>query len=147
MRLFVHGSAVAFLALGLFCQKAAAPSAAILARYQEDAARLCLAVVDCVKEDVGRQMAAHPERRDMVLARMDRELCVKNQYRLIGDLSVWPGLAGAGVSNPDELYALYSQCSLAVSRAPHCALRKRLHREEDSCRRLRALADAATARP
>lgn len=137
--------AIALTSAGLFCQKPAAPARSTIEQYQAAAERLCLAMVDCVKQDVGRQMAAHPERRDMVLARMDRELCVKNQYRLIGDISVWPGLPRGGIANAEALYRLYSSCSEAVSGVSDCAARKRLHREEDSCRRLRALAAEVTA--
>lgn len=106
-------------------------------RYQKDAARLCHAIVDCIKEDVSRQLAKAPERRDMVLGRMTREHCVENQYRLIGDLSVGMQPGKIKIEFDPKLYELYSQCSQTVAGATTCHERKRLHREAPSCVQLR----------
>ncbi len=130
------------LALGVVaCSRPAGPSAELVARYQPHADRMCRAIVDCIKADVARSMKAHPERRDMVLRRMDGELCVKNQYRRIGDLSVWPGLPRQGIPDQEGLYRLYAQCAQAVSGAPDCTSRKRAHREAPPCVKLNALTD------
>lgn len=105
------------------------------ALYQEEAHRMCTAIVDCMKEDVEARLKDEPERRDMVLRRMNRDLCLKGQYELIGRLSVDPTQKVRPAS--DELYKIYGECSQAVAASPGCAERKTTHRTHPACRKLR----------
>ncbi len=88
-----------------------------------------------MKADVARTLADKPERRDMVIRRMTRDLCVKNQYSLIGSLSVDPGRKEP-VYKP-EVYKDYSECSRAVAEAKTCDDRKNVRNNHEACRRIR----------
>ena len=109
----------------------------ILARYQKDAGILCEAIVDCMKEDTAKRLAADPVRRDLVLSRMDRDLCRQGQYRQIGDLSSDPD--GEGFAFNPEHYEMYSRCSAAVAGAPTCQERLAAHKTNPDCLRLQQM--------
>ncbi len=113
------------------------PPPEVVARYQAHAGRLCEAIVDCMKEEVRERLARQPERRDLVLARMDRDLCLKEQYALIGEISVDPTPAAAPYR--EEHYRLYEACADAVTKAATCEERRDIHRTDTSCVRLRAM--------
>ncbi len=131
--------AVAMLLVAGFAhckKKPEPPPLAVMQRYQGQADRLCRAVVKCIKEDTARRLADQPQQRDMVLARMGQDLCVKNQYQLIGSLSTEP--LGAGAADYDEaLYQRYSRCVSAVEAAADCEARRRQYFEHPDCRGLR----------
>lgn len=106
-------------------------------KYEADAHRLCNAITDCIKEDVARRLSGSPRRKAMVLQRMTHDLCLKGQYRLIGDLSVDPDPNKKPAPYDPEIYRLYSECSRAVARARDCQQRRELHRNHPACRALR----------
>lgn len=124
---------------GALCKRRPEVPQALRDRYQADADRFCNAIVDCVKEDTARRLAAEPERRDMVLGRMSVDLCRENQYLLIGSLSADPlGPQPAGMpAGMDEMYAAYSRCSAAVAGAPNCAERRTAYQAHPDCARIR----------
>lgn len=73
----------------------------------------------------------------MVLRRMTQDLCLKGQYRLIGDLSVDPDPDKKSPAYNPEFYRLYSECSRVVSEAADCRKRQELHRTHPACQALR----------
>ena len=107
-------------------------------QYQEDAHQMCQAMVDCMKEEVEKDLADEPAKREWVLGRMSRDLCLKGQYSLIGKLSTDP-------ERPDhfvfrrENYETYARCSRAVSEANNCESRGEIHRQNPDCQKLRSL--------
>ena len=129
--------AILFVAGFAHCKKKPEPPPLeVLQRYPGQADRLCRAVVKCIKEDTARRLADQPQQRDMVLARMGQDLCVKNQYQLIGRLSTEP--LGAGAADYDEaLYQRYGKCVSAVEAAVDCEARRRQYFEHPECRGLR----------
>lgn len=106
------------------------------AAYQKSADQFCRAITRCIKEDVQERLAHEPRYRAHVVSRMDRDLCMKGQYNLIGSLSVDP--QSGPPLDQKKLYDLYSECSNAVAGAPDCETRKELHRTYKSCTALRA---------
>ncbi len=110
---------------------------AVKLRYYQHADRLCRAVVECIKADTARRLAAEPERRDMVLGRMTRDLCREEQYRLIGVPSTSPDLSNARAPfGPEEarLYEAYGRCADAVSaQADNCDGVRRAYEEDGNC--------------
>jgi len=123
----------------LFCSKPADPPPGVILKYQKDAHRYCNAIVNCIKKDISDRLKSKPERRDMILSRMKRDLCIKNQYRLIGKLSVNPDPKKNTLPYDPALYKLYSECSLAVSSAADCTKRKEVHKTHPSCKKLRTI--------
>ena len=119
------------------CNRREKPSPEIVARYHKDADRFCRAIVDCIKADISRRLADKPERRDMILRRMTRDLCIKGQYRLIGDISVDPLPDRKRPLPGEEVYRMYSECSRAVAEADNCEDRKRIHKTNEACQKLR----------
>lgn len=117
------------------CTRTSAPPEEVIVRYKADADRFCAAIVDCMKEDVRKRMAHEPERRDMILRRMDRDLCVKGQHVLIGQSSV--DLTTKKPAYNPEHYKVYSHCADAVARAKDCAERMRLYQDLPECRTVR----------
>jgi len=113
------------------CKQEVSPPPEVATRYFQNIDRFCHAIVNCMKEDVRKRLSDQPERRDMVIARMDRDLCQKEQYRLIGSLSVKP--------HPDrprtdqEIYSLYDSCVQAIAAASDCSARLDLYRNNPSC--------------
>ncbi len=110
---------------------------ALRARYDVDAARLCNAIVDCLKADVSERLKDRPERRDMLLGRMTRDLCKEEQFSLIGAASV-----NVGPSAPlddEAIYQSYSACSAAVAAASDCRARQAAYRNFPDCARLKLI--------
>lgn len=114
------------------CKRAVAPPPEVWQKYQQDADQLCNAIVDCMKQEVKTRLADHPQRRDMVLKRMDRDLCIKGQYSLIGKLSVDPS-GGKPASYREEYYNQYHNCAIRVVAAKDCTERQTIHRTDPSC--------------
>ncbi|MCR9142262.1 MAG: hypothetical protein NXI24_08415 [bacterium] len=109
----------------------------VMQRYQAQADRLCRAVVKCIKEDTARRLADQPQRRDMVLARMGQDLCVKNQYQLIGSLSTEP-LGAKPADYDDQLYERYGRCVAAIEAAQDCETRRERYFQHPECAGLRS---------
>lgn len=133
--------AAVFLALllagstAIACKRRSEVPPDIAIRYQQDASRLCNAIVDCLKEEVSESLRQQPERRALVLSRMTRDLCREQQYARIGQAS-----AAAGPQSPEfdaSVYRAYSGCSQAIAAAEPCAERRRLYREHADCALLR----------
>ncbi len=118
------------------CQKSDPVTPAVIAKYQKDADLFCNAVVDCMKEEVREKMKGTPERRDLVLSRMTRDFCRKNQYSLIGRLST--DVTGGKAADEASVYRTYAECAKAVSEAKDCQERKRLQTEHPACAKMRA---------
>lgn len=119
----------------LHCKHKASISPELRQRYDLDAARLCNAIVDCLKEDVARRLADQPERRDVTLSRMTRDLCKERQFALIGQVSVAPG--PAALRTDQEIYESYGRCSASVAAAADCNERRRLYRQDPDCVRMK----------
>lgn len=120
----------------LFCSKPRSVPQEVLAKYSADTDRFCAAMVDCIKEETEKHFQGSPERREMVLRRMSRDLCVKGQQSIIGRLSVDPLSKTVVPFNP-ALYQAYSSCAAAVSEAKTCPDRLRVHRENPDCLKIR----------
>jgi hypothetical protein len=135
--LWIHLLLTAVIATAPFCKKETAPPPEIVKKYQADADRFCGAIVECMKEDVRTRMKDRPERRDMVLKRMDRDLCIKGQYALIGRLSVDPYPEPARTD--PESYATYSECADAVAAAPDCDIRRERYNTHPACVKIRGI--------
>lgn len=117
-------------------KKPVPPTAEVIQQYQAQADRLCRAVVDCIKADTAKRLAGQPQHRDMVLSRMGQDLCLKNQYQLIGSLSTEP--LGPGPAQSDsELYERYGRCVTAVESATDCETRRERYFTHPDCRGLR----------
>lgn len=113
------------------------PPPEVIQRYQAEARDYCAAIVECMEADVKARLADQPERRDMVLDRMNGELCLKGQFQLLGKLSVDP----SGEKKPFDPahYETYGQCARAVTAAENCADRMTAHKQDPACQRLREL--------
>ncbi len=139
------GAAKSFAAIFIFtmlwlpasqCRKARPePPDEVKARYFADADRFCHAIVECMKQDIIRRVDRDLRRRDLILSRMNQDLCIKNQYHLIGDLSVSP--YGHEASLEEELYQEYHNCAEAVGVATTCQERLQKVKENESCRKIR----------
>lgn len=110
---------------------------ALRARYDADAARLCTAIVDCLKADVSERLKNQPERRDMLLGRMTRDLCKEEQFSLIGAASV--NVGPATPLDDEAIYQSYSACSAAVASASDCRARQDAYRNFPDCARLKLI--------
>lgn len=110
---------------------------ALRARYDADAARLCSAIVDCLKADVNERLKNEPERRDMLLGRMTRDLCKEEQFSLIGAASV--NVGAAAPLDDEAIYQSYSACSAAVASANDCQARRDAYRNNPDCARLKLI--------
>lgn len=129
----ILGLSVGFIAPS--CKRKLLLDKEIQTRYNADANAYCNAVVNCLKQEISEKLADEPERRDMVLARMKRDLCVEKQFHLIGDLTTEP-YKGKPVLD-EKLYNTYSLCTKAIVNAPNCIEMKRIHQEEENCKALR----------
>jgi hypothetical protein len=107
------------------------------ARYDVDAARLCNAIVDCLKADVSERLKDRPERRDMLLGRMTRDLCKEEQFSLIGAASV--NAVPTTPLDDEAIYRSYSACSVAVAAADNCQARQAVYRNFPDCARLKLI--------
>ena len=107
-------------------------------KYFLNVAQLCNAITDCIKKDIALRMKERPERRKLILRRMSRDLCRKNQFRLIGNLSVDPRAGKYSPARTNKLYGIYEQCARAVAQEKDCAKRKQMHLNHPACRRLRS---------
>ena len=116
-------------------QKPAEAPPQVLARYAADADAFCKAIVECIKEDVAARMDDRPERRDMILDRMDRDLCIDGQKKLLGKLSVDP--AGKDAGYIAAQYEAYGACTKAVVAAENCEDRRTTHKTDPACVKLR----------
>lgn len=139
-----RGAALLLIALALVggsCKKKPRqPPAFVYQKYQTVAGQLCEAVVDCIKADTAKRLADQPIQRDMVLGRMTRDLCVEQQYQLIGQLSTDPLGGGQVDFDPERdgpLYQQYERCVTAVTTAGDCAARRTAYFEAPDCRDLR----------
>lgn len=112
------------------------PPPEVMRHYQEQADRLCKAVVDCIKADTADRLADQPEQRDMVLGRMSQDLCIENQYQVIGNLSTEP-LGSAPVDYNEEQYRRYDRCVAVVTEAADCETRRDRYMNHPDCRGLR----------
>ncbi len=130
-----NASVFLFLSLCAACSRPVVPPESVVAAYKADADRFCAAIVDCMKEDIKKRMAAEPERRDMIIRRMDRDLCVKGQHALIGQSSV--DLTTKKPVFQPEHYKTYAECAGAVAGAKECTERMRIYRELPACRTVR----------
>ena len=137
IRITIFSLLLAGVLTGPGCAKEKRPSPEIIARYEQDADRLCRAIVGCIKADISARLAGHPERRDLILKRMSRDLCIKGQYRLIGQLSVTPMPDRNRPRPGPELYRLYAECSRAVARESNCSRRKEIHKNHPACKQIR----------
>lgn len=126
---------VVLVPLSAFCSRTSTPPESVITAYKADADRFCSAIVDCMKDDVKKRMAAEPERRDMIIKRMDRDLCIKGQYALIGQSSV--ELTVKKPAFQPEHYKTYSECANAVASAKECTERMKIYRELPACRTVR----------
>lgn len=116
------------------------PPAYVYEQYRAAAGELCGAVVDCIKADTARRLADQPIQRDMVLGRMTRDLCVEQQYQLIGQLTTDPLGGGQPDFDPERdgpLYERYQRCVAVVTAAPDCPARRKAYFEAPDCRELR----------
>ncbi len=132
--------ALALAGGGLCKKKPRKPPAFVFQQYQAVAGQLCDAVVDCIKADTAKRLADQPIQRDMVLGRMTRDLCVEQQYQLIGQLSTDPLGGGQVDFDPERdgpLYEQYERCVKAVTTAGDCAARRTAYFEAPDCRGLR----------
>jgi len=125
-----------FLPLIAGCQKSDPVTPEIIKQYQKDADAFCNAMVDCMKEEVKQKMSGSPERRDMMLGRMTREFCRKEQYSQIGRLSADP--SNGQFLDRRDLYEAYHQCSEAVQQAANCMARREIHRTNAACVKIRS---------
>ena len=121
------------------CKKKEKLPTAVSEEYQKAAHNLCNAIVDCIKADLAKRMKEHPARRDLLLKQMDRDLCLKRQYHMIGELSVDPLPEASEASHQIENYQHYQACSQAVVAAGSCIERMETHRTFPSCQKLRTL--------
>ncbi len=117
-------------------RKSPDPDPAIVETYQKNADLFCTAIVECLKDDVKNRMKGNPDFRDQIIGRMDRDLCHKGQYSLIGKLSVFQNPQG-NAETAKEVYNTYERCAKAVSEAPDCEDRLRIHRENPDCQSIR----------
>lgn len=122
------------LVLFSFCKPEVDES--IQVAYQKNADLLCNAITECLKEEVAQRMESEPERRDLILKRMDRDLCLKNQYRLIGDRST--AISGSNPETEKDLYETYERCAVAVASYDTCARRKQEFETNTNCLKVRS---------
>ncbi|MEQ9366109.1 MAG: hypothetical protein RIF32_17835 [Leptospirales bacterium] len=134
--LAIGGCALLGTNLAACKKKPEPPPLAVMQKYQAQADRLCHAVVECIKEDTAKRLADQPRRRDMVLARMGQDLCVENQYQLIGNLST-EALGPRPADYDEALYQRYGRCVAAVEAADDCESRREQYFNHPECRGLR----------
>lgn len=138
MRTFCLAAFLSLVLCGSSCnRKPTQPPPEIQARYAADAEAYCRAVVDCIKEDVSARLADRPERRDLIVDRMDLDLCREGQLQLLGKLSVDPD--GQERDFVPEHYETYGACARAVTAAATCPERRAAHKTDPACVRLREI--------
>ena len=124
-----------FLVLALFfascSRKTEEPPPETVKIYMEDADRFCRAVVKCLIEDTEKNLVNEPEKARFIAKRMNQELCLKEQYLLVGRMSVDP--FNEKPEQAEELYRQYSFCSKAVAEAPDCRTRKTIFSSNEGC--------------
>ena len=121
------------------CGKKKRPEAQFTEQYYADAKIFCDAIVECMKKDIGDRLKDHPERKEMVMNRMTRDLCLKGQTHLIGELSVEVTPVKNNLSDKKNLYEEYHKCAKAVYEAPSCDDKKSAHKSHPSCIKIRSL--------
>lgn len=124
---------------GVSCTEKRAPDPEIVKQYQKNADLFCNAIVDCIKQDVEEHLKSDPVRKNHILDVMNRDLCKKEQYRLIGDLSVNPGKAH--VRTDAEIYQHYERCAGAVASAGDCSARREINKTNPDCQILRTVSN------
>lgn len=117
-------------------KKEKSPPPEIVRQYQKSADLFCNAIVECFKKDVTDRLKDSPDREQLVLSRMNRDLCRKGQYSLIGKLSVDMSKSMPAQTDP-SLYKTYEECAMAVAHSPDCKTRKKVHREHPACKKIR----------
>lgn len=107
----------------------------IAAAYQNNAKLLCEAVTECLVKEVEQRMSDEPQRRDLITGRMDRDLCIENQFRLIGQRSteIVPG----NPATQKKLYDTFERCAEAVAAETSCESRKEVYKKNESCKAIR----------
>jgi len=121
------------------CGKKKRPETLLTDQYYADAKIFCDAIVECMKKDIEDKLKEHPERKEMVIRRMTRDLCLKGQIQLIGNLSVEVIPENKNFLDQKILYEEYHKCAKAVSEAPTCDYKKSIHKSHPSCIKIRSL--------
>ncbi|MCB1307918.1 MAG: hypothetical protein KDK30_07060 [Leptospiraceae bacterium] len=108
-------------------------------QYKEDALKVCRAISDCLQADVRERLADEPERRDMIVRRMDRDLCVERQFeqistdlKMIGE-SVTDAYTEMRPTGSEEYYRSYSRCAEVIDQAPDCASVRTAYDDDPAC--------------
>ena len=105
----------------------------IKAQYQETADRFCHAVVECLKDDLAKRMEKEPQKRDLFLSRMDRDLCLEGQYEKISGLQ--------NHMDQSSILDRYQRCSEALEADPNCQSRIAALKSNPDCKSIRSASE------
>lgn len=137
LRVFIYGIlALLYIFTSLSCKKKESIPENIRIQYQANADKFCKAITGCIQKEIETRLKNQPKRRDMVLKRMNRDLCRKNQYLLLGSLQAHP-MGGQAVPFNKKIYMDYDICATTLSRASNCIEVRKQYDELPECRRIR----------
>ena len=105
------------------------PDPSIEARYQATADRFCNAIVECLKEDMAQKMKDQPQKRDLFLQRMDRDLCLSGQYQKIAGLQE--------LMDEGTILDRYTRCSDTLEASEDCIARLDALKSNPDCKSIR----------
>ncbi|MCB1172714.1 MAG: hypothetical protein KDK39_04075 [Leptospiraceae bacterium] len=135
-RLLIPLASVSLVWLPVACKKADPVPPEVAARYFQHAAVFCQSITACIQESVRERLQNQVERRDLVLNRMNKELCHKNQLQLLGELETDPnGLKQPGYNA--ELYKNYAECASSLQKAPDCQAVRSIYNTLPACQKIR----------
>tara|TARA_B100001778_G_C18502209_1_gene590203 strand:- start:246 stop:665 length:420 start_codon:yes stop_codon:yes gene_type:complete len=109
------------------------PDPSVKDRYQETADRFCNAVVECLKEDLAERMDKEPQKRDLFLSRMDRDLCLEGQYQKISGL--------LNHMEENSILDRYQRCSEALEAKEDCSQRIQELKSNPDCKSIRSASE------
>lgn len=134
------------------CKKPSEPPQEIQARYFTQATIFCQTMVRCMQEDMRKRLADAPQRRDLVLSRMNKEVCHKTQIKAMSQLHLLGSLEADPrgpqiVAYDAELYRAYGNCTQVLSSATDCNAVHAAYNNHPDCRKVRpsGIADANKA--
>ncbi|MDH5656983.1 MAG: hypothetical protein OEZ34_13800 [Spirochaetia bacterium] len=117
-------------------EKQEIPDPEIIQNYQKHAHLFCNAVTECFKKDAEARLKDYPERAKLIVSKMNSDLCIENQYLLIGKSS-------ATVFNREKFstntvyYKVYENCAIAVSSKENCIDRLNEYKNHPDCKKLK----------
>lgn len=133
------------LFLCLACKKPSEPPREVQERYFARAASFCQVIVGCMQADMRQRLADEPQRRDLVLRRMNQEVCHRNQIKQLSQLQLLGSLEAdpqgpRAVQYDQELYQAYGNCTAALQAARQnsdCAAVRETYDTHPDCQRVR----------